>query len=587
MANNMQDILSRINNPSDIRKLSDQELKLLAEETRTFLIDSILQHGGHFSGNLGVVELTIALHRLLDLPADTLIWDVGHQSYVHKLFTGRRDEFARIRRHDGLSGFPKMTESQFDAFGTGHSSTSISACLGMADADLLMKKDRRHVAVIGDGSLTGGMAWEALNNAGVSKANITIVINDNQIGIDPNMGAIGRMLKSVVPGEANVFTSLGLAYFGPVDGHDLDALMPLLEQAVNFKGPSVIHVKTIKGKGYREAELEQTKWHAVKYVKIGDETNASEYNGPKYQQVFGETLCELAAKDSLIVGITPAMPSGSSMDLMMAKFPERTFDVGIAEQHALTFSAGLAAKGLKPFCNVYSTFLQRGYDQLIHDIGLQNLPVRMFLDRAGVVGEDGPTHHGLYDLVYLRAVPNLIVEAPMNEAELKGMMIHAAGYDSGPLAIRYPRGRSPKMTGDTVPEIEAGKGCWLRDGRDVAVLSIGHIGNQAKSAIQLLSESGIEAAHADMRFLKPLDQEILKEVFDRFDVIFTIEDGIVEGGFGGAVNDWALKRGYRSRIVNLGFPNELIDQDTRNGQYSRYGLDPKGIAACVLKELKG
>lgn len=581
----MPGILSKINDPSDIRALDRLELPGLCEEARSFLIDTILKQGGHFSGNLGVVELTVALHHLLNLPDDVLIWDVGHQAYLHKLFTGRRDRFQTIRRFDGLSGFPKMSESPYDAFGTGHSSTSISACLGMAEADLLKGNDNRHVAVIGDGSLTGGMAWEALNNAGVSKARITMVINDNQIGIDPNTGAIGRMLNGLETGKANAFTALGLKYFGPVDGHNLEELLPVLEKGLDCNIPSVVHIKTIKGKGYSEAESEQTKWHAVKYVKVGEEPVSDKYNGPKYQDVFGKMLCELAADDPLIVGITPAMPSGSSMDVMMKRFPHRVFDVGIAEQHAVTFSAGLAAKGMKPFCNIYSTFLQRGYDQLIHDVGLQKLPVRLFLDRAGVVGEDGPTHHGLYDLTYLRTVTGLVIAAPMNGDELQSLMHLAARFNEGPIAIRYPRGRAPQLTGNYSTDLEPGKGRWLTRGGDVALLTIGHIGNQGADAVVLLKSSGIEAAHTDMRFVYPMDTDILKEVFANFKHIYTAEDGIVEGGFGSAVNDQAIRMGYKGQIVNLGFPNECIGQDTREGQYERYGLDARGIAGRILRDL--
>lgn len=565
-----------------MRRISLETLPEVCSAYRTYLIDTILQIGGHFSANLGTVELTTALHYVLDTPRDQLVWDVGHQAYLHKIITGRIDQFETIRKKGGISGFPKRDESLFDPFGTGHSSTSISAVLGMAEADLLQGVDRQHVAVIGDGSLTGGMAWEALNNAAVSKTNILIVINDNQMGIDPNSGALNQYLNDLNKTN-NFFTDLGFTYAYLQDGHDVIGLVNQLKKMTNQTGPKILHIKTIKGKGYQPAEEEQTKWHAVKYVKLPRQT--SENQKIKYQDIFGQTLLELAKQNEKVVGITPAMPSGCSMKTLMDEMPDRCFDVGIAEQHAVTFSAGLAANGMIPFCNIYSTFLQRAYDQVIHDVCLQNLPVIFCLDRAGVVGEDGATHHGLYDMAYLRSIPNLTIMAPSDEHELRSMM-HFALELNQPVAIRYPKGYGPQANWkQEITPLKAGLSRTLHQGKDATILGIGVGTGIALKAQELLGHRGFDIAVQDMRFIKPLDQEKLFEFLETFDHIFTIEDGCLTGGFGSAIVEFANHHGMNRKITCFGFPDEVIEHATRKELFNEYGIDAQHIASEIEKEL--
>ncbi len=570
-------------NVYDLRKVSLEALPEVCAAYRTYLIDTILKIGGHFSANLGTVELTTALHYVLDTPNDQLVWDVGHQAYLHKIITGRKDEFETIRKRGGISGFPKRDESLFDPFGTGHSSTSISAVLGMAEADLLQGIHRQHIAVIGDGSLTGGMAWEALNNAAVSKTNILVVINDNQMGIDPNAGALNQYLNDLDK-TSNFFTDLGFSYDYIQDGHDVKYLVEQLRTLVTQDGPKILHIKTIKGKGYQPAEEEQTKFHAVKYVKLPRQD--TENQKIKYQDVFGHTLLELAKANDKVVGITPAMPSGCSMKILMDEMPDRCFDVGIAEQHAVTFSAGLAANGMIPFCNIYSTFLQRAYDQVIHDVCLQNLPVIFCLDRAGVVGEDGATHHGLYDMAYLRSIPNLTIMAPGNEHELRSMM-HFAVDLKKPVAIRYPKGYGPQSNWKDEPiPIEHGKGRIITNADAKAmILGIGvgaYIGQSvSQGMMDLLKTVGI----ADMRFVKPLDIDLLHNAFERYSHIFTIEDGCLAGGFGSAVLEAASDYGYTGKIVRFGFPDEIIEHGTRKELFEQYLINVHYIMERILTHL--
>lgn len=569
-----------------VSELNAAELEKLCDEIREYLISTILEHGGHFSGNLGVVELTVALHHLMDLPTDRLIWDVGHQSYPHKILTGRKDALPNIRKQGGISGFPKRSESEYDAFGTGHSSTSISAALGFAYADKLQGRANKNVAVIGDGSLTGGMAWEALSNAGVSDLPLTIIINDNDIGIDPNQGAIGHYLNKLhrenSSAHSNIFTDWNFEYFVVRDGHDLDELIPVLKDAFKCKGPQVVHIKTVKGKGFEEAEQEQTKWHAVKYVKIRTANNENGSNkGAKFQDVFGKKLLSLARENKKLVAITPAMPSGSSLNFMMDEIPERVFDVGIAEQHAITFSAGLAAGGLKPFCCIYSSFFQRGYDQYLHDVALQNLNVTFFLDRAGIVGADGPTHHGLYDIAFLRGLPNTVIAAPLDGKELEATMDFAMEYNEGPFIIRYPRGRTSQLVEEESTPIEIGKGRKIRDGKKVAVLSLGSIGDQALLAWDILAAENKEFAVYDMRFASPIDEHFLTSILQDYEHVITIENGTLQGGFGSAVIEAANGIEHRAKITTLGFPKEIIEHAKPRELFSAYKLDYESVAGLV------
>lgn len=622
-------LLPNIQSPADLRKLSAGELPVLCQELRDFIIDSVSNNPGHFGASLGVVELTVALHYVFNTPIDALIWDVGHQAYGHKILTGRRDDFHTNRKYGGLSGFPKRAESEYDAFGVGHSSTSISAALGMAVASKLKGEDRKVVAVIGDGALTGGMAFEGLNNAGYLKSDILVILNDNNMAIDPNVGGfsqsllnvtkshtynrmkddiwegLGRLkvigpfarrvvqktegaIKNMLLHQSNLFEAFNFRYFGPVDGHDVVYLTQVLADLKDIRGPKILHIHTKKGKGFAEAELNQTKYHAPgKFDKVTGQIYTCDCGlekAPKFQNVFGETIVELAEQNDKIVGITPAMPSGCSLNIMMAKMPDRAFDVGIAEQHAVTFSAGLAAQGMVPFCNIYSTFMQRAYDQIIHDVALQKLNVVFCLDRGGIVGEDGPTHHGVYDLAYMRSIPNIIVAAPMDEIELRNMMYTAQLPDMGPFSIRYPRGCGTNLNW-RVPfqKIEPGTGRLVSEGENIAILTVGKPGISVQRALKKLSRNNINPAHYDMRFIKPLDESILHEVFKRYKQIITIEDGTVKGGFGSAVAEFMAENGYMVHLRIMGVPDKFIEHGTVEQLYKDCGLDADGIVGTVLE----
>jgi 1-deoxy-D-xylulose-5-phosphate synthase len=624
------DLLARVNDPSDLRKLKIEELPKLCAEIRQFIIDVISANPGHLGASLGTVELAVAIHYVFNTPFDKIIWDVGHQAYTHKILTGRKDVFHTNRMYKGISGFPRMSESEYDAFGAGHSSTSISAALGMGvAANLNNERDRHHVAIIGDGAISGGMAMEAMNNAGVSNANLLVILNDNGIAIDKNVGAIkdyladivtsgfynkirdkiwlllgggtrygknsravvkqiGNALKSTLLNRSNLFEAFNFRYFGPVDGHDVIRLVKLLEDMKKIHGPKLLHVVTVKGKGYMHAEKEQTIYHApgVFDKNTGEIKEDKCHNQPpKYQTVFGRTIVELAEANPRIVGITPAMSTGCSLNIMMNKMPERTFDVGIAEQHAVTFSAGLAASGMIPFCNIYSTFLQRAYDQIIHDVALQKLNVVFCLDRGGLVGEDGVTHHGAFDLAYLNCIPNITISSPMNEEELRNLMYTAQLDGKGPFAIRYPRGRGVMPEWKTpFRELPVGKGRMTRDGADAAVITIGHVGNAAVAACEELELQGLSVAHYDMIFLKPMDHELLHEIFRKFKKIITVEDGTIIGGLGSSVIDFMAENGYSARIKKLGIPDHYIEQGTIAELHHECGYDQEGIVAA-LKEM--
>jgi 1-deoxy-D-xylulose-5-phosphate synthase len=621
MALEAGEILSTIESPTDLKGLNIDQLNQLCEELRQFIIDAACINPGHFGASLGVVELTVALHHVFNTPYDKLIWDVGHQAYAHKIITGRKDIFHTNRKYEGVSGFPKMSESAYDAFGTGHSSTSISAALGMAIAsDLQNDKDRHHIAVIGDGSMTAGMAFEALNHAGVANANLLVVLNDNGIAIDKNVGALKEYLtdittsrtynklkndiwkalgsisrygpntrgliqklenaiKTTLLKQSNLFESLNFRYFGPVDGHDVQHLTKVLNDLQHIKGPKLLHVITVKGKGYPHAEKEQTKFHAPGFFnkQTGELKVApcEKNQPPRYQVVFGKTLLELAEMNPKIVGITPAMPSGCSLNIMMNAIPERAFDVGIAEQHAVTFSAGLATQGMIPFCNVYSSFFQRAYDQAIHDVALQNLPVIFCLDRAGLVGEDGPTHHGSFDLSYLRCIPNLTIASPMNEQELRNLMYTAQDNPKGPMVIRYPRGNGVMKNWRTPFEkIQIGKGRKIRNGKDLAIISSGPVGNEALKACDYIeTQCKISSALYDLRFIKPLDEKLLHEVFKNFDKIITIEDNAIAGGMGSAILEFMADNGYNARIKRMGIPDYFVQHGTLAELHKECGYD--------------
>lgn len=583
-------LLSRIDTPKDLKILTDAELHQLAAELRTFLMEVILHHGGHFSANLGVVELTVALHAVFNTPDDILIWDVGHQAYGHKVLTGRKDKLDSIRQAGGISGFPKMSESQYDAFGTGHSSTSVSALLGYAESAFYKGINRQHIAVIGDGSLTAGQAFEALNHAGVSKANVLIVVNDNNIGIDPNQGALNRHLLELNAGTAkhNLFSSLGLPYYGPYDGHDLSLMLSVFKEQKELTGPRIVHVKTIKGKGYEPAERDQIKWHATaSYVKL-DAGKSTGIRGVKFQDVFGKTLLELAENYDNVMGITPAMPTGCSMNLMMGKFPDRVFDVGIAEQHAVTFAAGLAADGMRPFCNIYSSFLQRAYDQVIHDVCLQQLPVIFCIDRAGVVGEDGPTHHGLYDLAYLNCIPNLIVAAPKDELELRQMMFTAYKYEEGPMAIRYPRGSGVRSDWEVpLSALEIGRAEVIESGKDIALIGLGTAVNTLVTVADLLKRENIRCTVINARYLNPLDRDTMSQVLKTHSRVYTLEDGCISGGFGSVIAVLKNSLQLNTRLEILGFPNEIIGQGSREELFEAFGLDAASLAQRIKEDIKG
>ena len=567
MSNNL---LSNINSPSDLRLLDEGQLPQLAQELRDFIIDIVAVKEGHLGASLGVIELTIALHYIFDTPNDLLVWDVGHQAYGHKILTERRENFHTNRQLNGISGFPKRTESNYDTFGVGHSSTSISAALGMAIASNLKGElNKQHIAVIGDASIASGMAFEGLNHAGVTDANLLVILNDNAIGIDPSVGALKNYLTAVKEGknpkENNMIKSLNFDYSGPIDGNDLDAVLKELKRLQKVKGPKFLHIITTKGKGLSYAEENQLQFHAPgKFDKLTGKIIKSENENlaPKFQDVFGQTLVELATENKKIVGITPAMPSGSSLKYMMDAFPERAFDVGIAEQHAVTLAAGMATQGLTVFCNIYSTFLQRAYDQVIHDVALQNLPVIFCLDRAGLVGEDGATHHGVFDLAYLRCIPNLIVYSPMNELALRNILFTAQLGLNHPIAIRYPRGRG-QMVDWQKPynKLEIGKANYLKEGTTTAVLSNGPIGNSVTLALAKMNNPET-IAHFDFAFVKPLDENALHTIFNEFEKIITIEDGVIKGGFGSAILEFASQNKYSKPILNLGIPDEFIEQGT-------------------------
>ena len=558
-------ILDNIVFPKDLRKVPQQKLPVLATELRDFIINIVATKEGHLGASLGVVELTIALHFVFNTPEDILVWDVGHQAYVHKILTGRKKLFYTNRQLGGISGFPKISESEYDAFGTGHSSTAVSATLGMAIASQLSGDDhRQHIAVIGDASIASGMAFEALNHAGVTKTNILIILNDNAIGIDPSVGALKQYLTKVTlkaaPETDTIFEALNFNYSGPIDGHNVDVLIAELNRLKNTVGPKLLHIITKKGKGLQQAEENQVVYHAPgKFdATTGDLIPNKNKNIPsKFQDVFGKTLVELASKNKKIIGITPAMPTGSSLKYMMDTFPDRAFDVGIAEQHAVTFSAGLATQGFLVFCNIYSTFLQRAYDQVIHDVCLQNLPVIFCLDRAGIVGEDGATHHGIFDLAFLRCIPNLIVFAPRNEIELRNILFTAQLGLSSPIAIRYPRGRGTVLDWQqSFSKIEIGTGVQLQKGKDIAILTIGTIVNNAIKAINSIAKPEMVSCY-DLRFINPLDELLLHKIFKNYTNIITIEDGVIAGGFGTAIAEFSVKNNYKNKIDILGIPDSF------------------------------
>ncbi len=626
-------LLKNIDSPDDLKNIDPKDLVKVCEELRQYIVDVVSVYGGHFGASLGVVELTTALHYVFKTPYDQLVWDVGHQAYGHKILTGRRDQFHTNRMYKGLSGFPKRKESEFDTFGVGHSSTSISAALGMAVASQYKnEEDRHHIAVIGDGSMTGGMAFEAMNHAGVSNSNLLIILNDNCMSIDPNVGALKDYLtdittshaynkvrdevwnilgkiskfgpnareivaklensvKSFLLKQSNLFESLNLRYFGPVDGHDVNHLVDVLNDLKDIPGPKILHCVTVKGKGYALAEKDQTKWHAPgKFDKITGEIKKKVFDEPqppKYQDVFGHTLVELAENNEKIMGVTPAMPSGSSMNIMMKAMPDRAFDVGIAEQHAVTFSAGLATQGLVPFCNIYSTFMQRAYDQVIHDICLQNLRVVLCLDRAGFAGADGPTHHGAYDLAYMRCIPNMIVSAPMNEEELRNLMYTAQlPGGEGAFTIRYPRGQGVMPEWKTpLQEIEIGTGRTLQEGEELAILTIGHIGNYGLEVAEKLSDEGIKVGLYDMRFVKPLDEKLLHKIFRKYKKVITVEDGCLKGGFGSAVLEFMADHQYAAQVTRLGIPDAVIEHGEQRQLHDECNFGPEGIYQCALKML--
>lgn len=578
-------LLNTINDPADLRKLSPEQLPQLAQELRSFIIDIVSAKEGHLGASLGVTELTIALHYIFNTPDDLLVWDVGHQAYGHKLLTGRKDKFDTNRQLNGISGFPKRSESEYDTFGTGHSSTSISAALGMAIASKLNgETEKNHIAVIGDASIASGMAFEGLNHAGVTDANLLVILNDNAIGIDPSVGALKNYLTQVKEGtnprDNNMIKSLNFDYSGPIDGHDLPTLLKELERLKHKKGPRFLHIITTKGKGLKQAEEDQVKYHAPgKFDRLTGEVLAiaDENLPPKYQDVFGLTLVELAKQNEKIIGITPAMPSGSSMKFMMEAFPDRAFDVGIAEQHAVTLAAGMATQGMVVYCNIYSTFLQRAYDQVIHDVALQNLPVIFCLDRAGLVGEDGATHHGVFDIAYLKCIPNLIIYAPLNESGLRNMLYTAQLGLEHPVAIRYPRGRGESTNWlQPFEKIEIGKAQLVKGGTKVAVLSTGTIGNNVIKALEEAANASL-FSHYDFAFIKPLDEKLLHDIFKQHEEIITIEDGCITGGFGNSICAFAAKQGYSLKIRTLGIPDTFIEQGTVNQLQQSCGIDVKSL----------
>ena len=589
-----KNLLNHITLPSDLRELTQDKLPLLAKELREFIIDIVATKEGHLGASLGVVELTIALHYVFNTPEDLLVWDVGHQAYGHKILTGRKAIFHTNRQLRGISGFPKRSESEYDTFGVGHSSTSISAALGMAIASQLKKEHKHHIAIIGDASIASGMAFEALNHAGVTNANLLVILNDNAIGIDPSVGALKEYLTRVKANRSdieqhNIIEALNFDYSGPINGHNFDELILELNRLKEIEGPKFLHVVTTKGKGLRQAEENQVTYHAPgKFDKFsGDLIPKSTISQPpKYQDVFGKTIVELAEKNEKIVGITPAMLTGSSLKFLLEKFPDRTFDVGIAEQHAVTLAAGMATQGIIPFCNIYSTFLQRGYDQIIHDVALQSLPVIFCLDRAGLVGEDGATHHGVFDIAYLRCIPNLILFAPRNEIELRNILYTAQLRLENPIAIRYPRGRGVTINWkQPFQQIQIGKGVCLQEGNILAMLSIGSIAKNVSKALKHL-ENKDAIAHYDMRFVKPLDENLLHNIFKKFEKIITVEDGTVRGGFGSAILEFASNNNYQNKIKVLGIPDEFIHHGSVNELYRICGIDVDSIKQIMQSFLK-
>lgn len=625
----MSFILNTVNNPSDLKKLEVSDLRQVSEELRQFIVDIVSVHGGHFGASLGVVELTVALHYVFNTPYDQLVWDVGHQAYGHKILTGRKDIFHTNRKYKGISGFPKRDESEYDAFGVGHSSTSIGAALGMSLASRIKgETDKQHIAVIGDGALTGGQAFEALNHAGMSDSNMLVVLNDNCMSIDPNVGAlkeyltdittshtynkikdevwdllgkiskfgpnaqavvqkIEKAIKSSMLEQSNYFESLNFRYFGPVDGHDVEHMVKILEDLKDIPGPKILHCITTKGKGYQPAEEgDTTKWHAPGLFNkdTGEifSVTKTKVEPPKYQDVFGHTIIELAKQNDKIVGVTPAMPTGCSLKYMMEEMPDRAFDVGIAEQHAVTFSAGMATQGLIPFCNIYSSFMQRAFDQVVHDVAIQKLPVIFCLDRAGLVGEDGPTHHGSYDIAYFRCIPNMIISAPMNEEELRNLMFTAQEKNHGPFTIRYPRGKGVMPEWKTeFKSIEIGTGRKLRSGKDIAILSFGHVGNYASEVCNEYDKNGFHIAHYDLRFAKPIDQNLLQEVFQNYSHIITVEDGCITGGVGSAVIEFMADHQYHASVYRLGIPDEFIEHGPQLQLQADCGYDKDSIREKV------
>ena len=623
-------LLSKINSPEDLRKLKRSQLPQLSKELRQYIIDIVSEKGGHFGASLGVVELTIAIHYVFKTPYDQLVWDVGHQAYGHKILTGRKDRFPTNRMYKGLSGFPKRSESVYDTFGVGHSSTSISAALGMSLASNNKKsKSKQHVAVIGDGAMTAGLSFEALNHAGAENTNLLVILNDNCMSIDPAVGALKEYLtdistskvynqaknkawkilgqiskfgpnaqkiakkvetgiKTTVLGSSNYFESLNFRYFGPIDGHNIKHLTQILKELKEISGPKILHCITEKGKGYAFAEKgDATKWHAP---GLFDKTTGKSIplkekeSPPKYQDVFGETIIELAKRNSNIVAVTPAMLSGSSLSKMMTEIPERTFDVGIAEQHAVTFSAGMATQGMVPFCNIYSTFLQRAYDQVIHDVAIQNLSVIFCLDRGGLVGADGATHHGVFDYAFLRCIPNMIVSSPMNEHELRNLMYTAQNKSHGPFSIRYPRGKGVKIEWkNKFEELKIGKGKKIKEGHDIAILSIGHPGNFVIEANEKLEKKGINIGHYNMIYLKPLDEKLLHAIFKKYNKIITIEDGCLKGGFGSSILEFMSDNNYTNQVSRLGIPDNFIHHGTQEELWKECGIDVNTIVKNAEK----
>ena len=626
-----ENLLSKIYTPEDLRKLAPEDLTQVSSELRQFIIDVVCNNPGHFGASLGVVELTVALHYVFNTPYDKIIWDVGHQAYGHKILTGRREIFSTNRKYKGISGFPKMAESEYDAFGTGHSSTSISAALGMAVAASNKGESRHVVAVIGDGAMTAGQAFEGLNNAGIGKSDILVILNDNNIAIDANVGALKEYLldittsktynkfkdkvwkvlgvfgklgpnarnlaaqleagaKSTILDRSNLFEGLNFRYFGPIDGHDVLHLTRVLEDLKRIPGPKLLHCLTVKGKGFKQAEEDQTAFHAPGRFnkKTGEIIKPTQPDAAlPYQEVFGKTILELAKLNDRIVGITPAMPTGSSLNIMMKEMPDRTFDVGIAEQHAVTFSAGLATQGMIPFCNIYSSFIQRAYDQIIHDVALQNLHVVFCIDRGGLVGADGATHHGFFDMAFMRSIPNMVISAPMDEIELRNLMYTAQlEKNNFPFSIRYPRGRG-QFTDWQRPfeEIEIGKARQISEGNDLAVLSIGHPGINVSSVVGKLVKENISVAHYDMRFIAPLDNEVLDSVFKKFKYIITVEDGILKGGFGSGVIEFMCDKGYNSEVHRLGIPDYFVEHGTQEELIRECGFDEEGIELAIREAI--